>query len=240
MRIKQILILCLILIFGFVYTACVSVGETEVETRTIDLGDVESALVDLDMGAGELEVHGGARELLDATFTYNVAQWKPQIDYDTSARQGVIKIRQGSTEGIPVGDTENRWDISLSEAIPIDLKIDMGAGQGVLDLKDIQLNSLDIDGGVGELKLDLTGERDQDLDVNVDGGIGSATIYLPDNVGVKVYVNGGIGSVNASGLNKRNGYYTNDILDESDHMITIKISAGIGSIDLKTKSLSFI
>ncbi|MGD9344587.1 MAG: toast rack family protein [Candidatus Aminicenantes bacterium] len=233
---KYILIFLFVLIFGLVNTACIGVGETEVETWTIEVGDVESALVELDMSAGELEVHGGARELLDATFTYNVDKWKPRIDYDTTASRGVIKIRQGKAEGIPVGDTENKWDITLSDAVPIDLKVDMGAGRGILDLKDIRLKSLDIDGGVGELKLDISGDRDQDLDVDIDGGIGSATIYLPENTGVKVHVDGGIGSVNALGLNKRNGYYTNDVFDELDHTITIKIDAGIGSIDLKTRS----
>ncbi len=236
MRMKQISILFLTLFLSFISAACVSVGDTEVETRSIELGGVESAIIELDMGAGELDVHGGARELMEAIFTYNVKEWKPKFDYDVTEREGVLKIRQGKTEGIPVGDTENRWDISLNETIPIDLRIDMGAGQAILDLRDIRLNALDIDGGVGELKLDLSGERAQNLDVNIDGGVGSATIYLPEDIGVRVHVNGGIGSVNAVGLYKKNGVYTNDAFSESDVAITIHIDAGIGSIDLKTRS----
>jgi hypothetical protein len=217
---------------------CVGVGETEVETKTIELGNAESAVVVLDMGAGELEVHGGARELLEATFTYNVDKWKPKIDYDSSSSRSALKIRQGSTDGIPFGDTKNRWDISLSETIPIDLTIEMGAGQGILDLRDIQLSALDIDGGVGELSLDISGERDRDLDVDIDGGVGSATIYLPEDIGVNVHVDGGIGSVNAPDMIKRNGLYTNDAFGKSDVTITVRIDAGIGSIDLKTRPLS--
>jgi hypothetical protein len=237
---KHILTLIFILLFSFVSAACVGVGETEVETSNIELGDVESAVVELDMGAGELEVHGGARELMEATFTYNVDKWKPQIDYHTTGREGVLKIKQGDTEGIPFGDTKNKWDISLNENVPIDLRVEMGAGQGILDLRDVQLSDLDIDGGVGELRLDLSGERNRDLDVDIDGGVGSATIYLPEDVGVKVHVDGGIGSVNASGLKKINGSYTNDAFGESDVTITIRIDAGIGSIDLKTRSLGFV
>lgn len=240
MRMKDILALAMVLIFSSVFAACVAVGDREVETRTIELGDVENAVVELDMSAGELEVHGGTRELMEATFTYNVDEWKPEIVHDTSGKQSVVKIRQGRTDGIPVGDTENRWDISLNETVSIDLKIEMGAGQGILDMKDIRLNALDIDGGVGELRLDLSGDRNQDLNVDIDGGIGSATIYLPENIGVKVHVNGGIGSVNASGLNKRNGSYTNAAFGESDITMTIRIEAGIGSIDLKTRSSRII
>ncbi len=229
-------ILSLFIISGI--TACVSVGETEVETQTIELGRAERAILELDMGAGELEVHGGARELMEATFTYNVSEWKPMIDYTTSEAQGNLKIRQRDTEGIPVGDTKNKWDISLSEVIPIDLRIDMGAGSGTLDLRDIQLSALDISAGVGELELDISGERDQDLNVDIDGGVGSATIYLPEEIGVRVHVNGGIGSVNAYGLSKNNGFYTNKAYGESGVAITIQIDGGIGSIDLKTRKSS--
>jgi predicted membrane protein len=231
-------ILGLFIILGI--TACVSVGETEVETQTIELGRTERAIVELDMGAGELEVHGGARELMEATFTYNVSEWKPMIDYATSEAQGMLKIRQRDTEGIPIGNTKNKWDISLSEAVPIDLRIDMGAGSGTLDLRDIQLSALDIEAGVGELKLDISGERGKDLNVDIDGGVGSATIYLPEEIGVRVRVNGGIGSVNARGLSKKNGIYTNEAYGESGVAITIQIDGGIGSIDLKTKKSSYI
>lgn len=116
----------------------------------------------------------------------------------------------------------------------------MGAGQGILDLRDIRLSALDIDGGVGELKLDLSGERDQDLNVDIDCGIGSAMIYLPADIGVSVHINGGIGSVNAHGLYKKNGVYKNDAFGESDFAITIQIDAGIGSIELKTRKASFV
>ena len=240
MRTKQTLILFFTLVFSFISVACVGVGETEVETRTIELGDAESALVELDIGAGELDVHGGARELAEATFTYNVNEWKPRINYDAAGTQGVLKIRQGKAEGIPMGDTKNRWDISLNETVPIDLKIDMGAGQGILDLRDVRISALDIDGGVGELRLDLSGERDQDLDVDINCGVGSATIYVPEEVGVRVHVDGGIGSVDANGLYKKNDVYLNDAYNESDVTITIQIDAGIGSVELKTRKASFV
>lgn len=220
--------------------ACVGVGETEVETRTVDLDGAESAWVVLDISAGELEVHGGTRELMEATFTYNVNEWKPRIGYDASGTRGVLKIRQGKADGIPLGDTKNRWDISLNESIPIGLKVEMGAGQGILDLRDIRLSELDIDGGVGELRLDLSGERDRDLNVDIDCGVGSATIYLPEEVGVRVHVDGGIGSVEADGLSKNNDFYTNDAFINSDIVITIQIDAGIGSVELKTRKANYV
>jgi hypothetical protein len=237
---NQTLIFFLILFMGFVFTACVGVGETEVETYTIELGNADGALVELDMGAGELELHGGARGLMEATFTYNVHKWKPTIHYEMDGGEAILQVRQGKAEGIPMGDTENRWDISLNETVPIDLRIDIGAGKGTLDLRDIRLNDLDIEAGVGELILDLSGERSQDLDVDIKGGVGSATITLPEEIGVRVRVNGGIGSVHAHGLYKDGQVYTNETFGESEVEIHIQIEAGIGSVELKTRKASFV
>jgi hypothetical protein len=239
MRIKQIPILLLGLFFSFISMACVGVGEREVHTQIIELGSADNAIVELAIGAGELEVHGGARELMEATFTYNVNKWKPKINHRLDGEEAVLKVRQGKAEGIPLGDTENRWDISLNQTVPMDLRIDMGAGKATLDLRDIRLNDLDIEGGVGELILDLSGERGQDLDVDIEGGIGSATITLPEELGVRIRVDGGIGSVDAFGLYKDGHVYTNETYGNSEVEINIQIDVGIGSIELKTRKESF-
>ncbi|MEE9389730.1 MAG: LiaF domain-containing protein, partial [Candidatus Aminicenantaceae bacterium] len=101
-----------------------------------------------------------------------------------------------------------------------------------LDLRGLILNSLDIDMGVGELTVDLSGEQKQSFDVSVDGGVGSATIYLPIDVGVRVEVDGGIGSVNAKSMIKDRGVYINDAYGKTEVTIDVEVDAGIGSIDL--------
>jgi hypothetical protein len=51
----------------------VRVGELQTESQTVELGGATSVRVEIDMGAGELDVTGGAAELLEADFAYNVA-----------------------------------------------------------------------------------------------------------------------------------------------------------------------
>jgi len=185
--------------------------------------------------AGEFSLEGGARDLMEGYFEYNVDQWKPEVDYFVSGQKGRLTVEQTGRTGIPLGDSKNRWDVNLSQDVPIDLKIDLGAGEGHLDLRGLDLRDLDIDMGVGELTVDLTGDLKENLKVNIDGGIGSATIYLSEDVGVRVKVDGGIGSVDARGLHKNDHTYTNDAYGESEISINIEIDAGIGSIDLRLK-----
>ena len=235
MRFNQLpKILLLIFLVGGI-GACVAVGELVEETQIVELGEAESVELDLDIGAGTLKVQGGARELMEGYFVYNIESWKPEIRYSVAGNRGILKVKQGECSAMTIGKKRNKWDISVSDDVPLDIKVDFGAGAGNLDLRGLILNSLDIDMGVGELKVDISGEQKQSLDVSVDGGVGSATIYLPLDVGVRVEVDGGIGSVNASGMIKKRGVYINDAYGKTEVTINVNVDAGIGSIDLILK-----
>ena len=232
--IKILKILFLTVLFvGF--WACYPTGNIQEETRTVELGKAESVEIDLDMGAGELRLYGGAGELMEGSFVYNVERWKPEIDYTISGSRGLLKIRQGKSSGVPIGKRRNRWDISLNDNVPLDIRVDFGAGEGKLDLRGLMLKSLNIDMGVGSLTVDLADEWEQDMDVSIEGGVGSATVYLPEDIGVRVKVDKGIGSVHARRMNKEGHVYTNDAYGKTEVSIDMDIEAGIGSINLKLK-----
>ncbi len=219
----------------FLLNACVRVGDFQEETRNFPLEGHSAAEVFLNMGTGELRVQAGARELLEGIFSFNVEDWRPEFEHTTRGDSVQLTVRQGDVKGIPMGKSKNRWDIYLNESIPLDLKIDFGAGEGRLDLRGLILNSLEIDMGVGDLNVDLSGKLDRDLHVLIDGGVGSATVYLPEDIGVKVYIDKGIGSVDARGFTKRGDVYTNAVYDDSAVTLSVDIDTGIGNIDLKLK-----
>lgn len=228
-------VLVLAALLAGLFGACVEVGELEEDVHSIPLDGVESLKVELDMGAGELNLHGGATDLMEGSFVYNVEEWKPEIDYYVSEGKALLEIEQGRNSGIPMGDSENEWNISLNERIPMDVKLDLGAGETNLDFQGLLLNSLVVDMGVGELTLDLSGERTQSVDVNIEGGIGSATLYLPQQFGVRVNVEKGIGSVDSYGFHKEGHIYTNDSFGKTGVSVEVNIEAGIGSVDLRLK-----
>ena len=49
------------------------VGEVRTESQSVELGDTRSVQVEINVGAGDLEVTGGGEKLLEADFTYNVS-----------------------------------------------------------------------------------------------------------------------------------------------------------------------
>jgi hypothetical protein len=215
------------------FAACDEERETRTESRTVEVGGASAADVSLRMGAGELRMSGGAAALMEGRFTTNTPRWLPAVDYSVSGSRGYLTIRQKRGHSLFFGHRRNNWDVKLSDAVPIDLKISLGAGESRLDLRGLNLGSLDISMGVGEARLDLSGERSRDCDVTIEGGVGSGRIILPRAIGVRARVEGGIGSVSAHGLTKDGHYYTNDAYGKSPVTLNLKIEAGIGSIDLR-------
>ena len=189
---------------------------------------------------GSLVIEGGAEDLLDASFSYNVAEWRPEIEYSKSGSRAVLRITQPEATGkrVPSG-AKNRWTLALRDDVPVSLSLDMGVGEAQLKLASLTLTGLNVDQGVGKLVVDLTGERTTDLAVDIDGGVGEAVLRVPTGVGVRVDGDMGIGSFSAPGLTKRDGVYVNDAYGSTEATIDVRIDAGIGSIRIEVGGSGF-
>jgi hypothetical protein len=209
----------------------VHTGPDEHETQSIELDKSEMARVEIKMGVGELTVDGGSSKLLDADFTYNVASWKPVIRSDSSSFRKQITIEQprGSHGGSHVN---YKWNIHLNDTVPMDVVAHLGAGDARINLGTVSLRSLEMNMGVGEVRVDLRGKPARDYTVSVHGGVGQATIYLPRDVGIIANAQGGIGDINVRGLEKRGGSWINPAHENAPVTIHLDVKGGVGEIRL--------
>jgi hypothetical protein len=256
----------------------VEVGDVQDERESIPLAGAESATVEIKFGAGELDIEAGTSdELFAGHFRYNVERWAPEVRYEND----VLSIEQGGTDnnwGVPTGSVRNEWALEFSPEIPLTMDLDIGAGDGEMDLTGMQLAQLDIDmgagdlkirfdepneaqmsrltldsgaskldvvgighagpeemrvqGGAGDIRLDFTGAWPRSCEARVTAGVGSLTLRLPDDVGVRVETEGGLTNVNASGLRRAGDAYVNDAFGEAEIELHVQITAGVGSIQL--------
>lgn len=229
----------------------VTVGELNKETHTVEADGAEQVRVYIKMGTGELKVGHGAEALMRANFTYNVADWKPQVDYTVTDGNGRLNIRQPSSEQISVrSDIRYTWDLKFNEEIPLDMRIECGAGNGEVKLGQLNVTRLDaklsagdfaidlsgnrslehleLDMGAGDITVDLTGDWEHNVEVYLQGGIGKTILRLPKDIGVRIVANKAIGKVDTQGLTRDGGVYVNAAYDVSPVTIEINIQSGIG------------
>ncbi len=210
----------------------VSVGELRTESKAVALGAAKAVRVNLNMKAGELKVSSGGSQLLDASFTYNVPAWKPEVRYEVRGDVGNLDVDQPQA-GHVIGHTRNEWDLRLGGKVPIDMTVNMGAGRASLALGGLPLNGLQLNMGAGETLVDLTGSWKKDLSAQVHGGVGKATIRLPSDVGVHVIAHGGLGAINAGNLHNQGDAYVNDAYGKSPVTLRVEVEGGVGEIDLE-------
>ncbi|MGO8786876.1 MAG: toast rack family protein [Terriglobia bacterium] len=228
-----------LLLFAFVATCgCdmegdrVATSETRTESKSVALGAAQSVHVTLKMKAGELKVAAGSTQLMNADFTYNVPEWKPEVRYDVSGGVGNLEVEQPES-GSTSGNTRNVWDLHLANKTPMDMTVNMGAGRTTMTLGGMALSRLELNMGAGETTVDLTGNWKKDLSAQIHGGVGKATIRLPRDVGVHVVAHGGLGAINAGGLQKKGDAYVNDEYGRSPVTLQIEVEGGVGEINLE-------
>ena len=227
----------IIIALAAIVAACDEPRDVMRDSQTVALEGATRAEVGLHMNAGELRVRGAEQEaLLEASFEYSRERDRPVVDYRRFGDKGTLQVRRSRRNSIPFGRVRNRWDFNLSKAVPLDLDIDLGAGQSDIDLRGLKLQRVEIDMGVGEMTLDLQGPHQKSFNVKIDGGVGSGKIYLPFEVGVRVKVDGGLGSIDTHGLTKQGGSYINEAYEKSAVVIEVEVDAGIGSLDLRVES----
>jgi len=195
-----------------------------------DLQGVTSIDAVVSMTEGELNLTGGTSKAFEGEFDYATNWARPRIAYTVSAKSGDLNISQDNHG--PLLGPDNTWSLTLNDEVPIDLQIKMGAAKGNLNFRNINLKQLRIDGGVGKIDVDLTGNRNADLNVDIHGGVGQAVVRLPKAIGVSVLAKGGIGAVTTHGLTKQGENYVNEAFGHSAHTIHVEINGGIGNIDL--------
>ena len=216
--------------------ACQSqaVGEMQRDSQKVQPENAQSVRAHLKIGAGELNVSGGADALMEAEFAYNVADWKPDVSYDVSGDTGQLSVEQGSGQDVrPGGDARNEWEVLFSDEMPTDLRVQMGAGESSLDLDSLTLTGLDLQMGAGKTTVDLTGDYTRDFDASIQGGVGEATVMLPSEVGVRARAEGGLGNINAKGLKKEGDSYVNEAYGSSDVTLEVDVQGGVGQINLE-------
>jgi hypothetical protein len=158
----------------------VRVGELRTVSEAVELSGATPVRVQIEMAAGELVVSGGAAQLLEADFTYNVDELKPEVDFDGSTLSvRTPDVQVGANSLWDLDDYRYKWDLRLNDDVPMEMQVGMGAGSTNLKLGSLSLSRLDVGGGAGDVTVDLTGDWQNDLEATIEGGAGKRTVILP-------------------------------------------------------------
>jgi hypothetical protein len=206
-------------------------------TTPVLLDGAGSGEVRIVMGAGEISLQGDAPSdtLLVATVFSKAPEWQPEFSSSlNTTRKSVTMMDKGhkAKEWVAI-HSPNNWEIQLNDRVPLDLTVNVGAGDSRLRLGSLNLTSLTVDNGAGDTEIDLEGYRGGRFDARIMNGVGDITLRVPKNSNSRVILHHGVGDVTSNGFEQHDESYTTPGFSPLLPTSEILVKQGVGSINIE-------
>jgi hypothetical protein len=194
------------------------------EALDLPVGSATEASIRIQFGAGTLAAHAAASgHLVDGEFVGGVAH---RLD-----GPGRLELRQDTTNGLPWFDRRFAWNVGLTPDIPLDLRVDAGATQTHLDLRDVRLRSLELHTGASGTRVILPRAAGSTV-VRAETGAAELVFEIPAGVAARIRSRMVLGSTQIDeGLFPPTGigHESTDFATASNR-VEIDVQGGVGSL----------
>jgi len=200
------------------------VNNIATEDFSVELGDYETMELHLEPAVGRVVVDSMDDESKYALLATLSTVLGEGVDTSVSERAGnqYVSIR---AEGMWTGSSINSWgsqpgwELLLNPALGYIVELDLGMGQIDLDLTGIELEELTVEMGLGQTILSLP---EGEYRAVVDGAIGELVVNIPRGVPISIRTDTGIASRSMPSDFSRSG----------DRYVSPEYESGEGGIEL--------
>lgn len=201
----------------------------ESESFSIDLQGAERVEFDLDHGAGQVVVTGGAPAGLALSGAEGTG-----MESKSHLADGILTVSvDAGPSFLPfLGPEGGVWQFRLTNEVPVSLDIDAGATSMNFDLTDVKLSRFKLDTGASSTSLKLP--REGQPYVKIESGAASVDITVPETMAARIQVEGGAMSVSIEPrfAQLENGLYQSSDFDSATHRAEIHLNGGANSVSV--------
>lgn len=193
-------------------------------------GDLSEAVINFDAAVGNFKLKESSDKLFEfynkgniGRYMYSVKEMDGKRDIDINMENARIRNVRG----------KNEVEIKINPDPVWDIKIDVGAADMELDLRNFMVRDLDIDGGASALEL-LIGDKYEKTTVNIDAGASSIVIRIPEAVACELNTETVLSSRNLDHFTKvSDGTFVTDNFSDSEKNIIINVDVAVSSLTVK-------
>lgn len=188
------------------------------------------AKVLIEPGAGSLQVRSLSEpELLIEGSVPPEGDDSIKSSYTVVNGMGDYTLRSTQAIFLPTNTNKMSWNLNLTDQVPLDLQLALGAGNIDADLSSLDLDALQVNMGVGNSTLTLPQEGS--LDAQVEGAIGQLKILVPEGMAVQVNANTALAGISVpEGYVNTGDVYESPGYDQAEQRTNLTVGMAIGSV----------
>ena len=206
-------------------------------TTQFPLDGATSGNVSITMGAGEMTLNGGAadKDLMEISVFSKASEWQPEVSSTLNNSVKTVRITDKGHTGKAwfAVDSPNRWEIRLSDQVPVAADVRIGAGDCRLVLGTLNLTSLNVHAGAGDTEIDFSRYHGGRFDAAIMHGIGDLTLRVPGSGNTRITIDQGVGDIAGSGFSMNNGAYVTAGFNPALPVNEIIVKQGVGDLRLE-------
>ena len=159
------------------------------------------------------------------------------LDIEVGAAESRLALGGMSLSGLDIStgatDTEITFDRPNRTEMK-ELRLEAGAASfRASGLGNARFRELSFRGGVGDVRLDFTGEWSRDAEASVEMAMGSLRLVFPADLGVRIHREGFLASVDAPGfVNTEGGGLESQNWSEAEHRLELSVRTALGSVEV--------
>lgn len=199
----------------------------------------DQGIIQLSPGVASLAIKPGTEDDVLLSGTIPESTRAQTITQQSQVEGGVIKVTLqsgGYRVFIPWGETNlSTWDLEISPSIPVNLNVNMGAGDAKIDMNSLLISGLSYEAGIGQVKLSLP--EAGSFSGKVSSAIGQITLVVPDEVGLQIETGTAlvVRSIPANYIKIAENLYRSPNYDMATSKINLQVDLAIGQILVQEK-----
>jgi len=201
------------------------------------LGDASEATVEIHHGAGRLDVSAlsfGSDELIQAEMAHDQ---KASIQRHIQRLGDSVQVRldgqSRADHGVSIGNVHNDWAVQLSPKTSLALRVEAGASQINLDLRQLAVKRLDLQVGASAARITLPQSAER-TEAYINAGAADVQVTVPEGVAARIHLRGLSSNKIDEGRFPRMGeYYQSPNYETAANRVTIEVEAGLSSLTIR-------
>ncbi|MHB1132328.1 MAG: LiaI-LiaF-like domain-containing protein [Chloroflexota bacterium] len=210
-----------------------------VSQLSVPLEGAREGVLNLRFGAGKLDVGtlgGDTGSLLEGSYGSGSDRQQPTLNVSRQGERADVNIQSSEGGGITLipGTGAENLNLLLNSAVLWDLRVQGGAADGDLDLRQLRVRDLLVELGASSIEVRLPEAAGQTT-ARFKTGMASVRIEVPSKVAARIASRGGLSSfkVDERRFPKQGNYYMSPGWETAQNRVDIDIDAGMASVTVQ-------